>query len=138
MYSIWTTMYGIEVPEALNRKLQETEVSEMFMEIDRNQLPEGFGCDIPYSGDDIADVHLGVFLDSTESKSRKVISEPTEKQRQTFINGLNVLKTFMNETLNEWNEGEYPLEDDQTEVFNEFMKLLDEAEPSVYRAYSTS
>ena len=138
MYSIWTTIYGIDVPKELNEKLQRTEVSEMFMEIGQGDLPEGFDCDTPYSGDGLADVHLGIVLDSTESRSRKVVSEPTDEQRESFKDGLEKLKVFLDNEAQSWEDEGYPMDSDQQEVFDAFKKLLDEAEPTVYRAYSTS
>ena len=97
-----------------------------------------FDCDIPYSGDDIADIHLGVSIDSTESSSRRVISEPTDEQRQAFKEGLEKLKVFLDEGVVELAAEGYAFDEEQQEVFDEFKKLLNESEPIVYRAYSTS
>ena len=131
-------MYGIEVPEGLTNRLQETEVSELFISIRQSDLPDDFECDIPYSGDGDVNVHLGVMLDSTESRSRKVVSKPSAKQKQLFKDGLKKLKVVLDNEAKDCEDQGYPLDEDQLKVFDEFKKLLEEGTPSVYRAYSTS
>ena len=137
MYSIYTTIYGICVPEELNRKLQKSDLSELLGGVDG--LPVGFSCDIPYSGDGLADVHLGVEIDSTDSRSRKVVLEPTLEQKTMVEQYMPVVKAKFLEGIAELKE-ENPDWDDPEEmaVVDEFVALLDSKDYIIYRAYSTS
>jgi len=135
MYVIYTTMYGICIPENLNKQLQLNEISERFDEIN---LPDGFQCNVPYSGDGFADIHLGIEIDSTENLSKKVYTSVTDEQKDLFKAGVRVLKKKFVEAYKEI-KVEFPdcmgKEDD--EIVQKFLKLLD-GEPELYRAYSTS
>lgn len=139
MYSIWTTIYGIKVPTELTSKLENVEISEMFYEF---ELPSDFECNIPYSGDADADLHLGVRLFSTEeaignrsAKERKV----NDKVKEIVTVGIQAIKDQMTDgDIEGWEEYcDFKFTNEEKEIIKEFKKCLDQ-KPEVYKAYSTS
>jgi len=139
MYAIYTTIYGILVPNELNEDLQEAEFTELFYDITKVTEPKGFCCSVPYSGDGLADIHLGVAMDSTESNSKKVISEPTAEQKECAEIHIPIVKEMFLKIIKEMRE-EHPdwEQPGDAEIIDKFLALLDISNLEVYRAYSTS
>jgi hypothetical protein len=134
MYEIYTTMFGICIPDELNRKLQEAEITELFDGFRRRE----FQANIPYSGADEADIHLGVALQSTESRSKVLVTEPTKSQLKDFEEGLEQFKEHFKVACEETEEEFSDLySDEENALIKQFVEALD-GEPVVYRAYSTS
>lgn len=135
MYAIYTNIFGIKIPTELNKKFQCAELSEMF---DDSELPDGFECDVPYSGDGYADIHLGVTLSSTDGRG-KPVTVPTAKQIAICKEGIKELKEQIQKSWEEW-KTDYPENDfgeDDDKLVEEFLNELDK-EPETYTAYSTS
>ena len=138
MYSIYTLMYGIEIPNELSEKIQESELEDVIYYRDDS----GFICNIPYSGDDQADIHLGFVIDTTEGCHKLSKFEPAEEMKEKFPEMLPKLKDHLVKNFDEFVElnsdsDYYPVINEDKELFNEFVKMLD-SEPKVYTAYSTS
>jgi hypothetical protein len=128
-------MYGVCVPRPLNEKLQESEITEIFSKVD---YLTNFRCDIPYSGDDVADIHLGIQLQSTDDdvRSQKLIKDATKEQKEIYKRNIKIFKKQFEEAWEEvQQEVSYSVK--ECNLVKEFLKLLDQP-PEVYRAYSTS
>jgi len=132
MYEVYTTIWGIKVPEELNHKLQESELAEAFHCMDS---VEGFTAEVPYAGAGMPDIHLGIVL-STDNAACLGEKDVTEAQRELFTKTLADWRALFEREMDDWREEDSLTEEDE-KILEEFHAVLDQS-PTVYRAYSTS
>lgn len=147
MYCIYSTIYGIQLPEKLNEDLQHEEVSELFdsngdsnpEKQDSLKLSNGdrFVCCIPYSGEGLADLHFGYELGSTENH-RAPLMQVTEEIKNKFEEARKYSIKFLKENWQELNDEFGDASEKQQKVFDELINCLETSSPMVYQAYSTS
>ena len=135
MYAIYTNIFGVNIPTELNENFQNAELSEMFDDL---ELPKGFECNVPYAGSDYADIHLGVFLSSSDG-IKKPTTSPTKKQKELCKAGIKATKEQIQNLYKEWKkefpENVFSKKDD--DLVEDFLKELDNT-LETYTAFSTS
>lgn len=147
MYAIYEMIYGVRVPKKLNREFQENEVTEAFWAYEENLKSHGhedFDIDVPYSGDDIADCHIGFAYDSTENEGAPVTLSAEDKKeydrryeeeiKPLLIEAIKKDIDDMDE-LSKKEEYDYA---DQLASLKKFLSLIEKSKLEEYRAYSTS
>lgn len=128
-------MFGVKISDDLNKKIQNSELSEIFCDLN---LPDEFECDVPYSGDGYADIHLGIMLSNTSDKNNKPKLTPTKKQKTIYKHGVKAIEEQAVEIVRAW-KNDFP-ENDYIDIENALNEMLKELKknPEIYTAYSTS
>ena len=135
MYEIYTTLYGIDIGESLNKWIQEEEFSELFADPEIQALKGSCDIDIPYSGAGLPDFHFGIVI---SSNTKDVIFSVTGDQKAHFEwvrnEFIKRLKAVVEETYEQFPEdGDW----DEDKI-KEFYDKIENGTPGFYRAYSTS
>lgn len=143
MYSIHTYLWGVQLPDQMNEKFQQLELSEVKFDDRLQELCRSYEMefDIPYSGDGTPGLHFGIYLDSTEAHIGKgtapMPKEPDDVEKAKFLEFRNALCQLITDIYDEWDEEE-PLDFESSVAAAHVLQYLMNTEPSIYSAYSTS
>jgi len=129
MYTIMTKMYGPKIPEDLNIRAQDSEASEILLEI----KVDGFTSDVPYSGSDYADLHIGINLSRLGTRSKVVTKDAKTKYRE----GIELFIGRFSEILDQ-SVDSTPEDAEFKKVASELLDFIKNSKPEIYYAYSTS
>ena len=139
MYPIYTTLYGNQVDQKLVKKLTDLELTETIFDPDLISMAKqnNISFDLPYSGDDYADFHIGLYkqeVSASGSHSENITKEDKEKYEIFIKNFIPIIKKTFVESQKEY---KWTLSPEDNDLLDQFYKALQQ-EPKEYTAHSTS
>ena len=145
MYSIYSIIYGFNIPKELSERMTAIDLTEAFPCTSRQECPvENFQCELPYDGSgDTPSIHLGIQLGCIDPGSignAPPSTQPDPSHASDLGQGIGWFKSHFEDEVQIWrNDPATHWSEEDEKVVQDFLALINNpSNVTVYVAHSTS